>query len=543
MLNFQIHSSNRISQVLRLFFVFILVVGIFLRFNGLDKRVYWLDEVATSFRIAGFTIAEVDQQLYDGKVVDINALQKYQKPNPERSWGDTINSLVVDDAQHPPLYFVMVRFWAEFVGSSPAVIRILSVLISLLIFPCFYWLCIELFNSAVFGWIAIALTSVSLLHLTYAQEAREYSLWIVTILFSSAALLRSIRLKTKLSFGIYGTSIIVGLYTFPLTGIVLLGHGIYLAIIEKFRLTKSLIYFLISASTALLAYIPWIWIILTNTSRVKSTTSWMFVERPLQDLIYFWLVNITHVFVHHSRFRIVFLIIFLTSLYFMYSKVSKHIWLFVLTLTLPTLIIFTLADLVSKSSFSFFPRYLWPFLLGTQIALTCVIGYMITSESNKNWLKKTGMAILIITLIIGFTGSTAKLIQDSKDDQLKLVADTVNKSDSSLLINFISNEENISIGDIGDIFSLSYLIQNKAKLFLFKQPNTPKIPNQFKDIFVFYHIHRYDKANDKEPDLSGIIKQGYQVQPIVLKEGDKTILWKLKLADKQAFNTENYSNP
>jgi len=285
---------------------------------------------------------------------------------------------------------------------------------------------------------------------------------------------------------------------------------------------------LISAFAAILSYIPWIWIILTNTSRVKSTTSWMFVDRPIQDLVYIWLVNITHVFVHYSRFRIVFLIIFLASLYFIYSKVSKRIWLFVLTSTLPTLIIFTIADLVSKSSFSFIPRYLWPFLLGTQVALTCVIGYMIASESNKNWLRNTGIVILIITLIIGFTGSTAKLVQDSKDDQLSLVADIINKSESPLLINFISNKENISVADVGDIFSLSYLLQNKAKLFLFKQPNNPKIPNQFKDIFVFYHIHGFDKTNDKGPDLSEIINQGYQVQPVVLKEGDKTIIWKLK---------------
>lgn len=287
---------------------------------------------------------------------------------------------------------------------------------------------------------------------------------------------------------------------------------------------------MISAFAAILSYIPWIWIILTNTSRVKSTTSWMFVDRPIQDLVYIWLVNITHVFVHYSRFRIVFLIIFLASLYFIYSKVSKRIWLFVLTSTLPTLIIFTIADLVSKSSFSFIPRYLWPFLLGTQVALTCVIGYMIASESNKNWLKNTGIVILIITLIIGFTGSTSKLVQDSKDHQLSLVADIINKSDSPLLINFISNKENISIADVGDIFSLSYLLQNKAKLLLFKQSNNPKIPNQFKDIFVFYHIHVFDKNNDsvKGPDLSEIINQGYQAQPVVLKEGDRTILWKLK---------------
>lgn len=206
MLDVQIQPLNRISKVLKFFCICILVMGIFVRFNGLDKKIYWLDEVATSFRIAGSTISSVTQQLYTGEILSVSDLQDFQRPHPEKSWLSTIESLIADDAQHPPLYFVIIRFWAEFIGHSPALIRILSVLLSLLIFPCFYWLCLELFNSEIFGWIAISSTSFSLLHLIYAQEAREYSLWIVTILFASAAFLKFVRTKTKLDCSIYTAS-------------------------------------------------------------------------------------------------------------------------------------------------------------------------------------------------------------------------------------------------------------------------------------------------------------------------------------------------
>ena len=62
-------------------------------------------------------------------------------------------------------------------------IRSLSALISLLIFPCIYWLCRELFNVplSVPG-VAIALMAISPIQLVYAQEAREYILWLVTII-------------------------------------------------------------------------------------------------------------------------------------------------------------------------------------------------------------------------------------------------------------------------------------------------------------------------------------------------------------------------
>ena len=546
MLNSQSKSPNRLSRWLKFFIVFVLVIGIFLRFAGLDKKVYWLDEVATSFRLGGYTITEVSQQVYDGKIKAIGDLQKYQKTDPEKNLASTVQSLIVDDSQHTPLYYIMVRLWAELVGNAPALLRILSVAISLLIFPCFYWLCLELSDSVIFSWIVLALTSVSLLHITYAQEAREYSLWIVMILFSSTSFLRALRLQTKLSFGIYTASIILGFYTFPLTGLVLLGQAIYVAVVEKFRLTKTSIYFLISSTIGVLFFLPWIAILLTNSSRVSATTSWMYKNNSLQDLIYIWSVNLTLVLVHYSRFRIFFLILFLYSLYLLYRKSSQRIWLFILTLTAPTLIIFTLSDLFFKTSLSFTPRYLWPFLIGTQLVFAYALSYTIeTSNSNENWLKRnwlktTGILFFTLTLIVSFSVPISSVI-GSNNSQFHLAADIINKSNSPLIVSFINNKKNIAIadigediGDIGDIFSLSYLIQDKTKVLLFKQPNIPEIPKGFSDIFMFY-VYK-TKVAEKEPDLQGIINQGYQLEPIVLKEGDKTILWKINMGNKSSVS-------
>jgi len=72
------------------------------------------------------------------------------------------------------------------VWEFPGAIRSLSAIISLLVFPGVYWLLPGIW--VVNGWIAIALIAVSPFHILYAQEAREYSLWTVTIALSSAAL-------------------------------------------------------------------------------------------------------------------------------------------------------------------------------------------------------------------------------------------------------------------------------------------------------------------------------------------------------------------
>jgi len=70
-------------------------------------------------------------------------------------------------------------------------------------------------------------------HILYAQEV-EYSLWTVTIALSSAALLHAIRLKTIRSWVIYATTVTLGLYTFIFSIFVIIGHAVYVIIIEDF---------------------------------------------------------------------------------------------------------------------------------------------------------------------------------------------------------------------------------------------------------------------------------------------------------------------
>ena len=77
------------------------------------------------------------------------------------------------------------------------------------------------------SWMAIALMTISSFHVLYAQEARPYSLWTVTILLSSWVLLRALRLKTQVSWGIYAVTLALGFYTHLYSLFVSIGHGIY----------------------------------------------------------------------------------------------------------------------------------------------------------------------------------------------------------------------------------------------------------------------------------------------------------------------------
>jgi uncharacterized membrane protein len=57
----------------------------------------------------------------------------------------------------------------------------------------------------------------SLFSVLYAQEARQYSLWILITLISSYAILRAIRKQTFFSWLIYSVAMALSFYTFILS--------------------------------------------------------------------------------------------------------------------------------------------------------------------------------------------------------------------------------------------------------------------------------------------------------------------------------------
>jgi len=156
--------SDRVQFVLRGGVACLLVLGILLRVSHLDRQLYWGDEVYTSLRISGYTVAEIEQEL-GGRAIAVAEMRKYQSPGPWKTSSDTVRGLALEEAQHVPLYFVLARAWAQCFGDSVAVIRGLSALFSLLAFPCLYWLSRELFESSRVAWFAMILMAVSPVHL------------------------------------------------------------------------------------------------------------------------------------------------------------------------------------------------------------------------------------------------------------------------------------------------------------------------------------------------------------------------------------------
>lgn len=350
-----VSSSIRSSNFwLRLTLIAVLVLGLFFRFVNLDRKVYWHDEAYTSLWLSGYGKSELLQQTFHGRVIKIEELQRYQSPNSEKGLNHTIQNLIAEEPQHPPLYYTAACFWWQLFGSSIAALRSLSAILSLLLFPCIYWLCLELFGSATIGWVAIALVAVSPFHVLYAQEARQYSLWAVTIVLMSAALLRALRVRTNLSWVMYTATLTLGLYTFLLSGLVAISHGTYVLVCEKFQLSQLARNYLIASLAAIFLFTPWL-------VHVGGTTGldWVASEMPLSTLVKTWLDNPTRIFFDlnfefNDRLSdliprlLGFLCLIGYAFYSLYHHTSRKPWLFVILLVGVTGLALLVPDLLRK---------------------------------------------------------------------------------------------------------------------------------------------------------------------------------------------------
>ncbi len=88
--------------------------------------------------------------------------------------GDMLQWIAKID-QHPPLYYLLLHYWAAFYGDTPYATRLLSVVFGTATIPIIYLIGKRL-SGAVMGSVAAVLLAFSVFNIFYAQEARMYTL-------------------------------------------------------------------------------------------------------------------------------------------------------------------------------------------------------------------------------------------------------------------------------------------------------------------------------------------------------------------------------
>ncbi|MEH2376055.1 glycosyltransferase family 39 protein [Nostoc sp.] len=501
------HHLKFAPSWLRFLMIFLLVMGILFRSFNLDGKIFWHDETYTSLRISGYTINQAKQQLFNNRVIGEESFAQFQGVNPEKSLNDTIMTLAKEDSQHPPLYYVIARFWMQIFGNSVTAIRSLSACISLLVFPCVYWLCRELFNVplSVPG-VAIALMAISPIHLVYAQEAQEYILWLVTILLSSASLLRAMRLESQdkdelvkkrqrpdlfTIWSIYAVTLAISLYTFLWSAFVAVAHGIYVIITAKCQLTETVRTYLLASLVAFLAFMPWLTIVSGEFFKFLISADKTTTQLSLMPIFPFLMMQLSRIFFDidlRSDNPLNYLItaIFLTlvgySIYFLCRRTNYKVWFFLITLIVVPALPLILPSLIAGGVQASTEPYLIPSYLGIQVTVAYLLAMQLyNGRGLRRSIWQIIMALVIICGLISCKVSSQAETWWNKGMSYDnpQVAEIINQSTRPLLISDAMGK------NYGNVFSLSYLLEPKVRFLLANSQKIPKIPDGFTDVFLF----------------------------------------------------------
>ncbi|MGB3295494.1 MAG: glycosyltransferase family 39 protein [Phormidesmis sp.] len=375
-------------KVNQLLIVGLILVGIYARCANLNEKVYTVDEVRGIMRASGYAEPSLVDTLYTGEVITGGFLQQYQTPSPENSLGDALSALA-NNPEHPPLYYLLMRFCLQ-LFQVPVASRWLAVGLGLLLLPAVYWLCQELFESAAVGWSAIALIAVSPFHVLIAQEARQYTLWALLAVVSSALLLRSLRLNSWRQWLTYGITAALGMYSHLFFLWVLLTHGIYVLLVEH-RMTQRLLRYLVVSVGVGIAFVPWVWVIATRLSRLERTTRWASsYKTDLLSRAEYWLHNLGTGFVDFDwsvsfANPISYLVLggVAYGTYQLCRHTPKRVWLFVVLLMSVSTLAQIVPDILNGGRRSLLPRYSLTAYLGIELAVAYVIAQAFGSEKDK----------------------------------------------------------------------------------------------------------------------------------------------------------------
>lgn len=494
----------------------VILVGVFFRFYGLEQKLYWLDEVDFSMRIAGYSLAELKRILLGQSLMSAETLNSYQFPQDDRTLADLLHSLFLESTDQAPLFYIMAKYWAQFLGPSIAVVRSASAIVSLFSFVGIYWLTQELFQSKTISRISLLLMAVSPIHVIYAQEARPYSLLIVSTLFSTALLLRALKSQAPSWWIAYTVSLIFGVYAHLIFVLVGISQFFYMILIARSQERYAFLSYLKAICVCLLAFSPWLVMLIRQPSKQTIGFILDLQWNPLHRL-----VRITGILsrgvldfgtgqilswriIVLSTILVGFIMLLLAyAVYVLIKTTAPSTWqLPVALIFIPS--IFLIVPDVLLGTQSGTTRYLIPVTLGLQLALSYLLGTHLATASRSG--RSVWQFMTVIVVSCGVFSCTLRTQTDLWWNQLPHMlgdmpasAAYINQSQQPLVI--VDADMNINV-----IFThvLSHQLEADRQLTFLVPPYPVTDQDQFSDIFLFKPsealISQTQKAYGKESE-------------------------------------------
>jgi uncharacterized membrane protein len=390
---------------------FVVFAAVFccLRFVRLEQKLYWVDEVATSEHITLDVTDQIESELASGNIKNIKQVTSLMELSKPATLSGTVVDLVASDPHHTPPYYLLLNLWSRLFGLEPGNLRLLSAVFSFAAIPALYWFALELFQSHLIAAISVWLYALSPFELIYAQQAREYSMWILLILLSSASLIcaaRRPRLRSWLLYFLFTSAL---LWTHLLSIWIVIAHSAFMAI--HFRGSrKTLISFGSIVALSLLLLAPWLIMVVTRPAELNDFGG---IENRVAPSLYVetFLLNLSRTvldvdlpsYEHLPYFQWLLIVPIAATV----LLIASCVWLFIRRATsesrtmlcllgVCTMLPLVLADVVAGGRRALLPRYDSPAWISLDLILAFSIVNALSTQKKLNlWAGRAAMVLIL----------------------------------------------------------------------------------------------------------------------------------------------------
>jgi uncharacterized membrane protein len=384
-------------------------LGTWFRFSHLQTKYYFYDEVYSALHAAGYTVAELSAYDPQRSITAGEFVQIFQMPGAERGPADTVRVLAITDASHPPLYYLLERGMEEALGDSIAARRTLAAVAGLLLLPAVFWFCIELFGTALAGWLTLAVVALSPYQVVFSQQVREWTLFELLAVLTAALMLRALRGDRTLPWVAYAIALVLMLYSAILSVFALLGLSLFVLLRSASYGRRSVRAFWIASCVGFAAFVPWLASLALHWREATRTNQWAAAALPLKLYVAKLAFTASAVF-----FDAEYLNVRLAGvLPFVALAAGFAVWLFVrdaqrdgkslvFCLFGTTAAGFVLTDAVLRASRAAQPRYLVLASLAAEIGVACGLALGLAEGS-----RRTRAAASLAVILLAEAASTA----------------------------------------------------------------------------------------------------------------------------------------
>lgn len=423
-----------------------LAVGLGLRFEGLERKPWWADELATWTVLSGCTNADLET-LLDGGPHRAGDLLACQRVSPGRDTGDVLRALLDEGPQNLPLYFLLARELTRLLDREWAP-RLVSAIASALALAAGAALGRELFGSWLAGALTAALAAVSPLQLRFALEARDYALWSLFTALSAWLLLRARRTNEVSAWMLFGAAQAVSLQTHLLSlpaSAALLAWALFTSDAPRLAHNSPARRHLVAFAMAAAPLLPWCVATALHHTTVQQTLSWSARAMPGPQLARRWFGTVTQIFVRTgadgglvgpgtdwrskaARLAIggAVALLLLACAARLVRTEPRAVWSFVAMLGLPLFLALALPDLLFGGQRSIMARYFLPAWWAADLLVAGAIAGWIRSDEPPRVRRRAvlaGTALLALGLASSVRCAAQPVWWDTDPSTLRVLMD------------------------------------------------------------------------------------------------------------------------